>query len=314
MIKRYSIEQINRANDADLVDLLKAHGQFVKRVGSEYEWLDGNETVSIKDNMWFNQYERVGGTTISFVEKYMGLSFPEAVRFILNENAAEVVDSAPIHKKTLTRPKQYSSKDFKLPERNDTMNRVYGYLMNRRGIDRNLIKIFVNNGLIYESKTHHNVVFVGKDRFGDDRHAHLRSTASRYRWRGNQMGSDARYSFNWRGKGEKVFLFEAPIDMLSYINMHPENWPENNYIAACSLSSQPLVQMLEDNRRLRQVYICFDNDSPGQKAALELQAQLESNGYIAEILVPRLKDWNEDLLNSGQEEGEVICRTISPFL
>ena len=69
MFKKYSDEQIQRAADTDLVDFLRKNGQQVKRVGTEYEWMDGDETVSIKNNLWFHQYERVGGTTISFVEK-----------------------------------------------------------------------------------------------------------------------------------------------------------------------------------------------------------------------------------------------------
>ena len=74
------------------------------------------------------------------------------------------------------------------------------------------------------------------------------------------------------------------------------------------------MQMLADNPYIKQVYICYDNDGPGQKAANELKARLQKSGYYTEILVPTLKDWNEDLLNSAQEEGEVECQAISQFL
>ncbi len=37
--------------------------------------------------------------------------------------------------------------------------------------------------------------------------------------------------------------------------------------------------------------------------------QIKLNTFL--ILVPALKDWNEDLLNSAQEEGESICREIT---
>lgn len=311
MFTKYSDEQIQRAAEADLVDFLRKHGQHLKRVGSEYEWMDGNETVSIKDNMWFHQYERVGGTTINFVEKFFGLNFPDAVKFILNESGSEEWSAPHIHKKALPKPRPVSLKKFELPEKNDNMRRTFGYLVNSRGINRNVLKAFVNNGLIYESTLHHNAVFIGKDKYGEDKHAHMRSTTSKHRWRGNQMGSDARFSFNWRGKGSAVYAFEAPIDMLSYISMHQRNWFDNNYVASCSLSAQPLLQMLDDNPSINYVYICFDNDGPGQKAAQELRARLEESGYNAEILVPTLKDWNEDLLNSGQEEGEIECQIIS---
>lgn len=309
MLKKYSDEQIQRAANTDLVDFLRQNGQQVKRVGREYEWMDGDETVSIKDNLWFHQYERVGGTTISFVEKYFGLSFRDAVKFILNEDGTE--EPSSINKKAQAKPKPITPIEFRLPESNNNMLRTFGYLINTRGIDSTILRIFAHNGLLYETKAHHNAVFVGKDKFGEPKHAHLRSTTSKHRWRGNQMGSDTRFSFNWRGKCNTVFVFEAPIDMLSYISMYPRNWYDNNYIAACSLSPQPLMQMLNDNPSLDHIYICYDNDGPGQKAAQQLCEQLKANGYKAEILVPTLKDWNEDLLNSEQEEGEIECQITS---
>lgn len=70
MFTRYTEEQIRRAGEADLAGLLQQNGQQVKKVGKEYEWLDGEQTVSIRDNVWFHQYERVGGNTIDFVRKF----------------------------------------------------------------------------------------------------------------------------------------------------------------------------------------------------------------------------------------------------
>ena len=49
-------------------------------------------------------------------------------------------------------------------------------------------------------------------------------TAKEKVWRANERGSDSRFSFNWRGKSDRVFLFEGPIDMLSYISMYCPNW------------------------------------------------------------------------------------------
>ena len=62
--------------------------------------------------------------------------------------------------------------------------------------------------------------------------------------------------------------------------------------------------------RNSQVYICFDNDPPGQKAAKYLRQKLFEKGINSEILIPQHKDWNEDLLVSAQEEGEVECQTV----
>ena len=102
----------------------------------------------------------------------------------------------------------------------------------------------------------------------------------------------------------KVLEKEAPIDMLSFISMNQDNWRTHSYAAACCTSDKVLFQMLEDNPNIKQVFICFDNDAPGQAAAKRTSDKLFLKGIESEILVPRLKDWNEDLL-CPQEESEV---------
>ena len=57
MYTRYTDEQTKRAGEVDLVTLLQQHGQQVRRVGSEYEWYDSDQTVSIKGNLWFGRLQ-----------------------------------------------------------------------------------------------------------------------------------------------------------------------------------------------------------------------------------------------------------------
>ena len=306
MYIEFTDEQKRRANEADIVSLLERNGQRVKRVGSEYEWKDGDQTVSIKDNLWFHQYEQVGGTTISFVRKFWGLSYPEAVQFILDADLqSEIIRSETNSDNTAHKP---LNSDFKLPDRNEDMRRTFAYLTKTRGIDSNIVRVFARAGLIYESKNYHNAVFVGVDKDGTPRHAHKRSCVSEKTWRANERGSDNRFTFNWRGSSDRLFLFEAPIDLLSYLTMYCPHWENDSYLAACSISDNALNQFLKDNSDIKQVFICFDNDPPGQKAAANIQQMLSERGISSEILVPRLKDWNEDLLNSVQEEGAALCQ------
>lgn len=57
------------------------------------------------------------------------------------------------------------------------------------------------------------------------RHAQKRSTNSQGKsFKLNVAGSDARYSFHHPGTDGDLYVFEAPIDLLSYITLHPENW------------------------------------------------------------------------------------------
>lgn len=298
----FTDEQKRRANEADLVSLLERNGQQVKKSGSEYIWKDDDRIVSIKDNLWFSHYEQTGGNTVGFVMKYFGLSYPEALGFILDGDTGTI---------THTDKPEKEPAPFTLPDKNEDMKRVYAYLVKTRGIDKDLVSVFAAKGLIYESAKYHNVVFVGRDKDGTARHAHKRTTISGRVWRANEHGSDNRYTFNWRGTSNRVFLFEAPIDMLSYITMYCPGWAEDSFIAACSVSDTALNKFIEDRPDINQVYICFDNDPPGQKGAEAIRQRFTDTGINCEILVPTLKDWNEDLLNSAQEEGESICREIT---
>lgn len=163
---------------------------------------------------------------------------------------------------------------------------------------------FAHNKMIYESKKHHNAVFVGYDTNGIPRHAHKRGTGSESTYKGNSPSGVPEYSFHWHGRSPYVCLFEAPIDMLSFISMHKKHWKEHSYAAACSVSDRVLFQMLEDNPNLKEVFLCLDNDEAGHKAAKRISDKLFVRGVKTHILTPTGKDWNEDLLVIRARENE----------
>lgn len=290
----YTQEQKDKARSTDLVDLLERQGERLKRSGNEYQWRDGSNKVTIRGNLWYHQYEEVGGDAIDFVRKFYNKDYPEAMEYLLNGYGGTLTAVPPIQQK---------EKAFIMPERNENMRRVYAYLLYKRGIDREIINAFAHKNMIYESLPHHNAVFVGYDSSGEPRHAHKRGSGSQRTYKGNAEGSMPEYSFHWNGTSDKLFLFEAPIDMLSYISMNPYQWQKNTYAASCSVADRVLFQCLKDNPTIREIYLCLDNDEAGQTAAKRISDKLFVMGYKAEILTPIHKDWNEDL-NNLQKEGE----------
>ena len=84
-------------------------------------------------------------------------------------------------------------------------------------------------------------------------------------------------------------MFEAPIDMLSYITLHPEGWQRHSYVACCGTSIQPVIQMLEQASQLDIVLLCLDNDEAGHQASRRMREQLEIR-YSVERLIPENKD------------------------
>lgn len=150
-------------------------------------------------------------------------------------------------------------------------------------------------------------MFVGKDEHGVACHAHKRSTHNTGKtFRINVEGSDPRYSFHWTGISDRLYVFEGPIDLLSYITLHPEGWRKHNYVACCGTSSLPVLWMLEQNPVLRDVYLCLDNDKAGHTASLRLAEQIaEQFGIASSRLIPENKDWNDDLTEQAEQDHAV---------
>ena len=192
------------------------------------------------------------------------------------------------------------AKPFALPPANKDMRRVFAYLIKHRSIARDVVAHFAKAGLLYEDAEYHNAVFVGTDTDGVPRHAHKRSANSYGKaFRLNVEGSDPRYSFHHVGTDRSLYVFEAPIDMLSFITLYPENWQRHSYVACCGTSIQPVLQMLEQAPQLDTVLLCLDNDEAGNQASRRMQNQLEVR-YSVERLIPENKDWNDDLTLSGE--------------
>lgn len=298
----FTEQQKDQARQTDLVELLRSQGERLKPSGHEYEWRDGSAKVTIRGNLWFHQYEEVGGDAIDFVRRFYNKNYPEAMQYLLGGCNGKLVASPPIER-TPTKP-------FELPPKNDNMRRVYAYLLNKRGIDRDVLYAFAHAGMIYESADYHNAIFVGFDNNGKPMHAHKRGTGSESSYKGNATGSTPERSFHWLGKSERLYLFEAPIDMLSFISLNKDGWRNHSYAACCGVADSVLFQLLLENPNIKTVCLCLDNDEAGQAANKRISDKLFTQGIQTEILVPSHKDWNEDLLYPNDESEETICQVL----
>jgi hypothetical protein len=177
------------------------------------------------------------------------------------------------------------------------MRRVYAYLIKQRCIDRDVLYHFAHRGLIYEDAQYHNAVFVGTDKDGKPRHAHKKSTSlNDSSFRANQTGSDAAFSFNHIGQSDTLYVYEAPIDMLSFISLYPKHWQQDSYISLCSVADHALFRLLEDNPHIRKIVLCLDNDEAGRQAMERITAKFYDRGYEdVSVLLSQNKDWNEDV-------------------
>ena len=308
----FTDEQKRRADGVDLADFLRRQGETLIPAGRDMR-LGSDHSVTVRGSRWYDHALEKGGGAVSFLQQHYGLNYAEAVsRLLGGEGGRRYAAAEEI-------PKE--EKAFALPSTSRTMRRVYAYLMKQRCIDREIISAYARDGLLYESREpsrdgsrqYHNAVFVGVDEHGTARHAHKRGLASEGPgYRRNVAGSDARYSFHHIGGSDRLYVFEAPIDLMSFNTLYQKDWRDHSYVALCGTGSQAMGWILEQCPNIRRVALCLDNDTAGRKAMDRLMADLLEKGYDTIRLLPEQgKDWNEDLqILSGhtREQAEPALR------
>lgn len=299
------------AGHTDLVALLRSRGETLKRLGSEWEWKFHDERVTIRNNVWFDQYTQKGGDAVDFFRYFYGESEEQAAAMLLNCSMADLEKLPARSPPSLSRPKQEEPKQLAIPAAHKDMRRVFAYLCQTRGITPEVVSAFARKGLIYEDANHHNAVFVGRDEQGEIRHLHGRGTLTGSHFRQTLPGSEKAYSFHWQGSRERLYAFEAPIDLLSYISLHPEGWQKHTYVALCGVSAAPIHHLLETQPQLEEITLCLDNDEAGHKAARRIAAELLNEWNVTiSAEFSTLKDWNDELLSFRQEESESMTMTM----
>ena len=292
----FTKEQKERANSVDLVEFLQMQGEILLTSGREKR-LKSNHSITVRGNEWFDHATKEGGLAIDFVQSFYGLAFPDAVTRLLGGEQGEVY--------SIVKKKEEVRKPFELPPKNNEMRRVFAYLIKHRFIDRDVVSFFAKEKLIYESKEqsadktkeYHNAIFVGYEENGIPRHAHKRGIYTEGKsYKGNINSSNPCYSFHYLGISDRIYVFEAPIDMLSFITIHKDkDWKKHSYVALCGVSEQALFKMLEINPNLSHVSLCLDHDTAGIEASEKIADMLKEKNIGCNRLLSNKKDWNEDL-------------------
>ena len=292
----FTDEQKILANSVDLEEFLRMRGEKLERVGREhkliyYDSSGKHDSITLRGSTWFDHKNQVGGGAIKFMQEFYGMDFQTAVQELLGQRVTPLSHSPP---KAIAKEEK---KEFRLPEANTNMHRVYAYLIKQRFISPDIISHFAKQHTLYEDKEHHNAVFVGIDENGVPRQASKRSTNSYGNsFRITCQGSDTRYSFAHFGESKRLYVFEAPIDMMSFLTLYPKDWQKHSCIAMNGVYENAVLVALKNHSNLSEVILCVDNDEGGIEAVDRLKDILSENGYTdVKRLAPKFKDWNEVL-------------------
>ena len=281
----YTQAQIDKANAVDLENFLRAQGETLVRSEKEYRW-KAHDSLTVCGNKWFRHSQSRGGFPVDFVMEFYGKSFPEAVQMLTGEpgEVQPEADPAP-------------SPAFRLPLRNVTNANILNYLTQERKLSPSLVNFFIAAGDIYEDAAHHNVVFVGRDADGHPRYASSRGIQEKFRQ--DAAGAEKAFGFAHRGTDKQLLVFEAPIDLLSFIELFPKNWQQHSYLSLGGVSGKALRQFLSERSDVERVFLCLDADKAGEDACKRLAALLPDTVSVTRIQ-PCMKDWNDVLVHRAE--------------
>ena len=291
----YTQAQIDKANAVDLEKFLRAQGETLVRSGKEYRW-KAHDSLTVCGNKWFRHSQSKGGFPVDFVMEFYGKSFPEAVQMLIGEpgEVQPEADPAP-------------SPAFRLPLRNVTNANILNYLTQERKLSPSLVNFFIVAGDIYEDAAHHNVVFVGRDADGHPRYASSRGIREKFRQ--DAAGAEKAFGFAHRGTDKQLLVFEAPIDLLSFIELFPKNWQQHNYLSLGGVSGKALRQFLSERPDVERVFLCLDADKAGEDACKRLAGLLPDTVSVTRIQ-PCMKDWNDVLVHRAEIPNRNYFKSI----
>ena len=291
----YTQAQIDKANAVDLEKFLRAQGETLVRSGKEYRW-KAHDSLTVCGNKWFRHSQSKGGLPVDFVMEFYGKPFPEAVQMLTGEpgEVQPEADPAP-------------SPAFRLPLRNVTNANILNYLTQERKLSPSLVNFFIAAGDIYEDTSHHNVVFVGRDADGHPRYASSRGIQEKFRQ--DAAGAEKAFGFAHRGTDKQLLVFEAPIDLLSFIELFPKNWQQHNYLSLGGVSARALQQFLSERPDVERVFLCLDADKAGEDACKRLAGLLPDTVSVTRIQ-PCMKDWNDVLAHRAEIPNRNYFKSI----
>jgi len=320
--RRFTDEQIEQANSVNIIDYAKSRGYSVRQVTTHSFKIPGYGGLYIHSGglKWNRFSVDIGGSTIQFVMHMENKSWVEAVKELLNIPASQYLYSSAVQENF--KEKESEKKSFQLPEKNDTYKHLFAYLISTRKLDKQIVYDLVRLNKIYENKYYNSCVFVGCDNNGEAKYAAIRGTSSSIQYRKDVSGSDKSYPFAANVRAGNVcsdstfcsnnlFVFESPIDLMSYLSLlklHNIKNFDAHCISLGGVCDLALERFLNEHPEITEITLGLDNDEAGRFACEQIR-QKYSDRYSIRRHLPENKDFNDDLLKFSKSTHDQIRYT-----
>lgn len=295
--KRVTKEQIAAARDRNILEVAQELGMSLQQKGQTYTWTEHDSLVIFPGTntySWFSKGEN-GKNSLDLVQSIKGMDFKTAVMYLNSAELSEFDES----KVNLEPQKPFK---YLLKDSND-VSKLKEYFVNERKIDGQTVNDFLRSGVIaqanriYQNQFEPVVVFKHKESSGKLVGASLqgiKEDQQRYPERGRLKEIITNSKRNWGvtynsglkadQNSFKMIFFEAPIDMMSYYELHKDK-----------LDGVRLVAMngLKDNTMGRHIAESFG--FAGEPSLKDLNDRFKENGLTRSDVAKRFKAQNVSL-------------------
>ncbi len=297
--KRVSKKQINDARNRNILEVAQELGMNLKRQGQTYSWIEHDSLVIFPKTNTYNWYSRaeVGKNPIDLVESVKGLDFKGAVAY-LNDSKITEFDERKLQNEP-QKPFKYLLKD------SNDVSKLKTYFVKERKLSEQTVNDFLRSGVLAQANRIDRTtkefepvaVFKHRDINGNLIGASLQGVKANWDkypvhgYRKEIISNSAQnrgitYN-NGLEKGQnsyKMIFFEAPIDMMSYYELHKDQLAGTRLVA---------LNGLKDNTIGKHIVESFGFSSGSSLE--DLNKYFKDNGLTAADVKKRFADLGASL-------------------
>ena len=304
-VSKTAIQKARRVNLYDF--LLSEHPEEVIQEGDSLR-LRCDHSVSIKEGYsgFYDFSDGSSGNSVDCLTTYFDYEFPDAVTALcaFAEEYPDLAGNIPDMSVG-----QAVKQPFTPPEPTDgDCWRLSNYLIVYRNLPSSLMQALIDDGLLYQAKEHDNIVFINPDKT----FVELRSSNRHRKFHGVGFSDKtAFWCFKPRGiqsHATRAYICEGAIDAISlylYMSLWDENRAEEAmYCSIGGVANQKRIDRIKAEMAAigGETIMAVDNDDAGKKCR-------ERNADCAAV-IPRWKDWNEDLSDFMVEHIDLNIREM----
>ena len=338
------------AKNLSILSVAEQLGMELKRTGNySYTWKEHDSfVIDVRKNDFHWNSRSEFGDVIQLVQTIRGVSYKEAMHFLETGEFKEVdlADQTGVKE-----PFHYSLERYEHPD----FNASRSYLRTQRGLSDDTINFFLSQGSMAEATRKKGdyfepvIVFKYKDNTGFLAGASLQGVVENrvhYPERGRlkqiMRNSDGQLGFSLDiGKPKRLVFAEAPIDLMSYYELHKDNLQDVRLVAMDGVKegiiSRRFMELyaemngkayqvdlntgkaletvvnttdyFKDGQHQDMITLAVDNDAAGQNFITRLQEK----GIPVQIAIPPIiqidqekEDWNDFLKRGNEAPNELV--------